>query len=47
LFKGVIIVYSVAVIARYFGLFVLSMIEDTTILKSLINNNPIANMLGV
>jgi len=47
LLKGVIIVYTVAVIARYFGLLILSMIEDTTIFRYLINNNPIANMLGV
>ena len=47
LFKGIILIYTVAVIARYFGLLVLSMIEDTTIFRHLINNNPIADMLGV
>jgi len=47
LFKGVILIYTVAVIARYFGLLILSMIEDTTIFRHLINNNPIAEMLGV
>ena len=47
LFKGIILIYTVAVIARYFGLLVLSMIEDTTIFRNLINNNPIADMLGV
>jgi len=47
LVKGVIIVYTVAVIVRYFGLLMLSTIEGTVILKYLINNNPIANLLGV
>ena len=47
LFKGAIIVYTVAVIIRYFGLLVLPTIERTTILRYIINNNPIANMLGV
>jgi len=47
LFKGVIIVYTIAVILRYFGLLILPTLERTTILKYIINNNPIANMLGV
>ena len=47
LFKGIIIVYTVAVIVRYFGLLVLSTIEGTFILRNIVNNNPIANMLGV
>jgi len=47
LLKGVIIVYAVAVIARYFGLMVISTIEETTIFRYIINNNPIANMLGL
>jgi len=47
LIKGIIIVYTVAVIARYFGLMMLSTIENTTVFKYIINNNPIANMLGV
>jgi len=47
LVKGVIIVYTVAVILRYFGVIILSTLERTTILKYLVNNNPIANMLGI
>jgi uncharacterized membrane protein required for colicin V production len=47
LFKGFIIVYTVAVILRYFGLMILPTIDRTTVLKYIINNNPIANMLGV
>jgi len=47
LFKGFIIVYTVAVIIRYFGLIMLETLENTSILRYIVNNNPIANMLGV
>jgi uncharacterized membrane protein required for colicin V production len=47
LFKGLIIVFSIAVIVRYFGLLILPTLESTTILNSLVNNNPIADLLGV
>ena len=47
LLKGVIIVYAVAVMVRYFGLLILPTLEATTVLKYLVNNNPIANMLGI
>jgi len=47
LLKGIIIVYTVAVIVRYFGLLALSTLEKTFLLKYLVNSNPIANMLGV
>jgi len=47
LVKGLIIVYTVSVIARYYGLLILSIIDETTIFRYIINNNPIANMLGV
>ena len=47
LVKGVIIVYTMAVIIRYFGLLISSLLESTTILKHLVNNNPIANLLGI
>ena len=47
LFKGIIIVFTIAVILRYFGLLILSTIEGTSVLNYIINNNPIANMLGV
>ena len=46
LIKGMIIVYTVAVIARYYGLLILSIIDETTVFRYIINNNPIANMLG-
>jgi len=47
LIKGMIIVYTVAVIARYYGLLILSIIDETTVFRYIINNNPIANMLGI
>jgi len=47
LFKGLIIVYTIAVIIRYFGLLMLETLENTTVLRYIINSNPIANMLGV
>jgi len=45
--KGIIIVYVLAVIVRYFGLVMLPILEDTAVLYFLVSNNPIANMLGV
>jgi len=47
LVKGVIIVFSVAVIIRYYGLLVSSTFEGTTLLKYIVNHNPIANLLGI
>ena len=47
LVKGVIIVYTMAVIIRYYGLLILSLLESTTVLNYIVNNNPIANLLGV
>jgi len=46
-FKGVILVYSVAVIVRYFGILALSTLESTSLLNYLVNKNPIANLLGL
>ena len=45
--KGLLIVYTLAVIVRYFGLLATSTVEGTSVLKHLINNNPIAEMLGL
>jgi len=47
LIKGLVIVYTIAVIMRYFGLLMPETLEGTIFLRYLINNNPIANMLGV
>jgi len=45
--KGIIIVYVLAVVVRYFGLLMLPTLEGTTVLYFIVNNNPIAAMLGV
>jgi len=45
--KGIIIVFAVAVIIRYFGMFILPILESTTLLNYLVNHNPIANLLGI
>jgi len=45
--KGIVIVYVLAVIVRYFGLLMLPILEGTTVLYFIVNNNPIAAMLGV
>jgi len=47
LVKGLLIVYTVAVIVRYYGLLILETLERTTVLRYIVNNNPIANMLGL
>jgi len=45
--KGIILIYTVAVIFRYYGVLILPILERTTVLNTIVNNNPIANMLGV
>ena len=45
--KGAIIVFVVGVIIRYFGLIAQSMIQSTHLLNFVVNNNPIANILGI
>ena len=47
LVKGMIIVLTISTILRYFGLLIQSTLESTTILVYLVNNNLIANMLGI
>lgn len=47
LFKGFIIVYALAAIVRYFGLIAPQTIEEASILNYFVNNNPIANILGI
>lgn len=47
LLKGLILVYSLALIVRYFGLIASSTVEETRILSYLINNNPVAETLGL
>jgi uncharacterized membrane protein required for colicin V production len=45
--KGLIIVFFIALVLRYLGIVTSEAIEDTTLLKLLINHNPIANVLGI
>jgi len=47
LVKGLFIVLTIAAIARYFGLLALSTLEETSVLNYLVNNNIIADMLGI
>lgn len=47
LVKGVIFVLTLALIIRYFGILALPLIEDTTLLNYLVNNNTIANIFGL
>jgi uncharacterized membrane protein required for colicin V production len=45
--KGLLIVYTIATVVRYFGLVAVSTIEETRVLSYLINYNPIADILGL
>jgi uncharacterized membrane protein required for colicin V production len=45
--KGVVIIYAAAAVIRYIGLLAPSIIEQTSVLKHLVNTNPLANILGI
>jgi len=45
--KGLIIVFTFAAILRYYGLLALDILEGTSVLDYIVNNNPIANILGI
>ena len=45
--KGLLIVFAVTAVIRYVGLLIGATIERTSLLTFFINNNPIANMLGI
>ena len=47
LVKGLLIVLTIGVVIRYFGLLARDTIEGTSILRYIVNNNLIANILGV
>jgi uncharacterized membrane protein required for colicin V production len=47
LMKGLLIVMSIATVVRYFGLLAISTVEKTSVLNYFVNNNAIANMLGI
>lgn len=45
--KGLIIVLTIATVVRYFGLLAIDLLEETTILRYLVNNNIIADILNM
>ena len=45
--KGLLIVLVLAAVMRYLGLLALDILEGTTLLNYLVNNNMIADMLGI
>ena len=45
--KGLIVVYVLAAVARYVGVFAPEILEGTTILRFFVVNNPIANAIGI
>jgi len=45
--KGMLIVFALATFVRYFGLLALDIVEGTTVLNYLVNNNIVADMLGI
>lgn len=47
LFKGFILVYALTAVIRYYGLLLPETIEATSVLNYFVNNNPIANILGI
>jgi len=47
LVKGFLIVLALTTIVRYFGLLAISTVEKTTVLNYFVNNNMIANALGI
>jgi uncharacterized membrane protein required for colicin V production len=47
LFKGLLIVFVLAVALRYIGLLPADTVEKTTVLEFLLNKNPLAGILGI
>lgn len=47
LLRGLIIVYVLAAVVRYAGILASSTVDATTVLKHLVNTNPIAVILGI
>lgn len=45
--KGIVLVLTLALIVRYFGILFLPTLEETTLLNYLVNNNTIANRFGL
>jgi len=47
LIKGLIIVFALAAVIRYVGILAPETLDGTSVLKHIVNNNPIANRIGV
>ena len=47
LVKGIIIVLALGAVTRYFGLLAIDILEETSLLNYLVNNNIVADMLGI
>ena len=47
LLRGLLIILAIGVIVRYLGLLSAGTVENTVLLKYIINHNPIANILGI
>ncbi len=45
--KGLLIILVLALVVRYLGLLAAGTIEKTTLLKYILNNNPLAGILGI
>ena len=45
--KGLIVVYALAAVIRYVGILAPGTLDSTSILKQIVNNNPIANRIGI
>ena len=45
--KGLLIVFALAAIVRYLGLLAPDTLEGTSVLKYIVNNNPIAGTIGI
>jgi len=45
--KGLLIIFALGVIVRYMGIFAPERLEGTSVLYYIVNNNPIADILGI
>jgi uncharacterized membrane protein required for colicin V production len=45
--RGVLIIFAIGVVVRYLGLVSAGTVEKTVLLDYVVNNNPIANILGI
>jgi uncharacterized membrane protein required for colicin V production len=45
--KGLVIIFVIGVIVRYIGILAPEALEETRMLSYIVDNNPIANILGI